>query len=489
MFALEDLLRKITCNREKPPSLLIVLALAAMLLGCLTSSASEAPRKPNIVLLLADDLGWADLSCFGGSAVRTPNLDRLAETGTRFTQFYAASAVCTPTRASILTGRYPLRFDIQGHFPDDESHLPQGVVTLPKLLKQAGYSTAHAGKWHLGGLHLQHIADRAGSIPGPREHGFDHYQCQIEEQPLRGLMGRERTLFRKGGTCLICDEKRVEPDDAFYGEHFTDINGDYAIDMIEQFHGEGKPFFINLWWLVPHMPYEPAPEPHWSATKSDGISDDQHRFRSMVTHMDAKIGQIVETLEQLGIRDDTLLVFTSDNGGAYEADLGGLKGGKTDLHEGGLRVPLILNWPGHIPSGRVTDAVGHTNDLLPTLCEAGRVTVPLDAQVDGISLLPHVIEGRPLQELERGTLFWQIAFYRHLQRHTPKPRPYATEAVRRGKWKLLARNGEPTELFDMEADPFERKNLMEDEPELVGQLSQPLRDWLQEPRLSWKDGS
>ena len=463
--------------------------LAAMLLGSMTSSASDAPRKPNIILLLADDMGWADLSCFGGTAVQTPNLDRLAKTGTRFTQFYAASAVCTPTRVSILTGRYPLRFDIQGHFPDDESHLPRGVVTLPRLLKQAGYSTAHAGKWHLGGLHLKHIANRAGSIPGPREHGFDHYQCQNEEQPLRGQMGRERTLFRKGGTCLIRDEKRVEPDDAFYDQHFTDINGNYAIDMIEQFHDVDKPFFINVWWLVPHKPYEPAPEPHWSATKSDGISDDQHRFRSMVTHMDAKVGQIVETLEYLGIRDDTLLVFTSDNGGAYEANIGGLKGGKTDLHEGGIRVPLILNWPGHVPSGRATDAVGHTNDLLPTLCEAARVTVPHEAQLDGISLLPHVINGRPLQEVQRGTLFWQIAFYRHLQRHTPKPEPYATEAVRRGKWKLLARNGEPTELFDIEADPFERKNLIEAEPELVGQLTQQLREWLQQPRRSWLDGS
>lgn len=489
MFFLEGSVRGILCNRENPWALLLGLVFATVPSGALSVSASEAPRKPNIVLLLADDMGWEDLSCFGGTAVQTPNLDRLAKKGTRFTQFYAASAVCTPTRASILTGRYPLRFDIQGHFPDDESHLPRGVVTLPRLLKQAGYSTAHAGKWHLGGLHLKHIADRAASIPGPREHGFDHYQCQNEEQPLRGQMGRERTLYRKGGTCLIRDEKRVESDDAFYDAHFTDINGDYVIDMIRQFHGEGKPFFINVWWLVPHKPYEPAPEPHWSATKSDGISDDQHRFRSMVTHMDTKVGQIVETLEQLGIRDDTLLVFTSDNGGAYEANIGGLKGGKTDLHEGGIRVPLILNWPGHIPSGRVTDAVGHTNDLLPTLCEAAGVAVPPKAQLDGISLLPHVIDGRPLEEVQRGTLFWQIAFYRHLQRHTPKPKPYATEAVRRGKWKLLARNAEPTELFDIEADPFERKNLIEAEPELVGQLTQQLRDWLQKPRRSWKDGS
>ena len=461
-------------------SVLSTLALVVAVMSGRPVCGAEC--RPNIILLLADDLGWADLSCFGGKAVKTPNLDRLALGGTRFTQFYAASAVCTPTRASVLTGRYPLRFDIQAHFPDDESHLPRGVVTLPGLLKQAGYATAHTGKWHLGGLHLKHIADRAHSIPGPQQHGFEHYQCQIEEQPLRGRMGKARTLYRQGGTCLIRDEQRVEPTDPYFAKHFTDINGDYAVEMIERFHREGRPFFINVWWLVPHMPYEPAPEPYWSNTAAEGISDNQHRFRSMVAHMDAKVGQILNKLEQLQIRDRTLVVFTSDNGGAYEADLGGLKGGKTDLHEGGIRVPLILNWPDRIPAGRVTNALGHTNDLLPTLCQAAGVTVPAAAHVDGISLLPHVIDGKPLGEAERGSLFWQIVLYRHLQRHYPKPKPYATEAVRRGSWKLLARDGKPTELFNIQADSFEQENLLEKQPALVQDMAQQLREWLQQPR-------
>ena len=240
---------------------------------------------PNFVLLLADDMGYADPSCFGGKADTTPNLDRLAASGMKFTQFYAGSAVCTPTRASVLTGRYPLRFDIRQHFPDDESHLPAAAVTLPELLKTAGYATAHVGKWHLGGLHQKHIRDRAQSIPGPHQHGFDHYLCQNEEQPQRGKMGRERTLYRRGGTCLIRNEENVPATDPYFDRHFTDINGDETVRLIEQFADAGKPFFINVWWLVPHTPYEPAAEPFWGQTAAAGISDDQHRFRSMVAHM------------------------------------------------------------------------------------------------------------------------------------------------------------------------------------------------------------
>ena len=201
-------------------------------------------------------------------------------------------------------------------------------------------------------------ATRAHSIPGPRQHGFDHYVCQNEEQPLRGKMGRERTLYRQGGTCLIRDEEPVPLSDPLYHRHFTDINGDETLRLIEQFAAQNKPFFVNVWWLVPHMPYEPAPEPFWSRTATDGISDDQHRFRSMVAHMDHKIGLIVRNLEELGIRDNTVILFTSDNGGAYEADIGPFKGGKTDLHEGGIRVPMIASWPGRDSCGHYEQGAG-----------------------------------------------------------------------------------------------------------------------------------
>jgi len=439
-------------------------------------------RRPNLIVLLADDMGYADPSCFGGRAVGTPNIDALAAGGMKFTQFYSGSGVCTPTRASLLTGRYPLRFGITRHFNDDEAHLPRGTVTLPRLLRKAGYATGHVGKWHLGGLHLKHIAGRANSIPGPREHGFDHYVCQNEEQPLRGKLGRERMLFRKGGTCLIRDEKQVGPDDPYYDMHFTDINGAESVRLIEEFHRQGKPFFLNVWWLVPHKPYEPSPEPHWSGTAAEGISDDQHRFRSMVARMDYQIGRIVAKLAQLRIRQNTLVLFMSDNGGAYEADVGGFKGGKTDLHEGGIRVPMVANWPGKIAAGTSSDMLGHTNDVLPTLCAAAGVAVPGDAKVDGVNLLPHMTNRE--RRIERGTVFWQMDLYKNLQRHYPKPKPYSTEVVRKGRWKLLGLEGKPQELFDIEADPFEKNNLIKDHPEIVRELTRRLKAWLAEPRLS-----
>ena len=438
--------------------------------------AESAPaNRPNLILLLADDMGWGDPSCYGNTAVQTPNLDALAAGGMRFENFYAASAVCTPSRAAILTGRYPLRFDIRRHFPDDESHLPL-VATLPKLLQQAGYATAHVGKWHLGGLHQRHIRDRANSIPGPHQHGFEHYQCQNEEQPQRGRMGAERTLYRRGGTCLVRNERNVEESDPYYHRHFTDINGDEAVRLIGEYHRQGRPFFLNVWWLVPHQPYEPAPEPFWSRAAAPGISHDQRCFRSMVMHMDAKVGQILKKLDELGIRNDTLTLFTSDNGGAYEANIGPYKGGKTDLHEGGIRVPGMVSWPSRIPKGNTTRLFAHHCDILPTFCAAAGVPVPAGHQGDGLSLFDFLSRGR--EPRERGTVLWQMDLYKTLQRHYPKPLPYATEVARRGRWKLMSMDGRPVALYDLEGDPTESANLIDRQPAIVEELSAETREFL-----------
>lgn len=450
----------------------------ALLLSCLSFGA----ERPNIILLLADDLGYGDLSSFGSPAVHTPNIDRLAKDGMKFTRFYAASAVCTPTRASILTGRYPLRFNITSHFNDIDKWLPERATTIAELLEKTGYTTVHIGKWHLGGLHIDESGNRLGNQPGPRQHGFHFYQTQIEQQPIRGKMGGDRTLFRKGGEVLLRNDRKVGENDPYFRKHFTDANGDYAIEMLEKLAGSDKPFFMNLWWLVPHKPYEPAPEPHWSDTEKSGLSDDQHRFRSMMQHMDAKIGQILDKLDQLNIADNTLILFTSDNGAAFEGFIGDLKGGKTDLHEGGIRVPMLARWPGEIPAGSSSEAFGHSVDLLPTFCEAAGITLQDTFPKDGLSLLPHMRGGPPPTESERGTVFWQLDLYKNLQRHYPKPEPYATEIARHGKWKLLALNGEPVELYDVEADPNERTNVMDHHPETVERLTRELRLWLAEKR-------
>jgi len=461
--------------------------LLSLLLGLLVPSlhaaeASGAAKRPNILLMMCDDMGWLDPSCFGNDRVATPNIDRLAKEGRMMSAFYAASAVCTPTRASVLTGKYPLRFDIRKHFSSARGeHLPVGV-TLPKLLQGGGYATVHIGKWHLGGLRLNDCAMRNRS-PGPHQHGFDHYLCQREEQPMRGDHLKKRTLYRKGGTCLLRDDKEVGPDDPYYPMYLTDILGEEALAQIKKHHEKNQPFFINLWWLTPHTPYEPAPEPHWSQTAAEGISEDQHCFRSMVARCDYQIGRILDTLDQLVIADDTLVIFLSDNGGAYEANIGPLKGGKTDLHEGGIRVPFVARWPGKIKANTVTTELGHSNDLLSTICSAAGVPVPESCHTDGIDLLPLLTDQD--QTSARGTVFWQLDLYHNLQRRYPKPKPYATEVVRQGRWKLLALNGKPVELFDVEADISEQNNLIKQEPERTKALAQQLAAWLAEPRQGY----
>lgn len=445
--------------------------------------AAAAADKPNIILILADDMGYADPACFGGQAVPTPHLDSLAQSGTKMTRFYAASAVCSPTRASIITGRYPLRFDIRKHLRDAEpSHLPGGVVTLPKLLQAAGYATAHVGKWHLGGLWLQDARNRsaAQARPGPHEHGFDHYLCQNEQDPLRENLGRSRRLYRDGGTCLLRNDVAVGPDDPYYRMHWTDIIGREAIRLVEKFHEEKRPFFLNVWHLVPHEPMEPGSEPHYRNTAAPGISADQHCFRSMVAHLDATIGDLLAKLDELGIRDNTLVVFTSDNGGAREANNGPLKGGKSDLHEGGIRMPMIAVWPKKIPAGKTRDAVAGSVDLLPTFCAAAGIPVPVDAQPDGLNLLPHLLEARALQRL--GPMLWQLDLYPNMQRHEPKPKPYATEAAMDGRWKLLTRDGQPLELFDLQADIGATHNLLEPHPDIAAKLAGDIRLFLSSPR-------
>jgi len=473
------MLKKLTC-------VFLVWAAIASCTEALFAQGEKEIDRPNIILLLADDLGYRDISCFGSPAVKTPQLDKLASQGMKFNKFYAASAVCSPTRASVLTGRYPLRFGISRHFNDRNQWLPESATTVAELLRDSGYNTAHLGKWHLGGLHVDKAGKRLTHQPGPGQHGFDFYQTQIEQQPIRRTMDKGRTLFREGGTILLRNDQRVSEDDPFYSKHLTDANGDMATELIGKLSAQDKPFFLNLWWLVPHTPYEPAPEPHWSATAAKDISENQHCFRSMVQHMDAKVGQILDKLDELGIADNTIVLFTSDNGAAFEGDIGDLKGGKTDLHDGGLRVPMIVRWPAAITAGTTTEAFGHSTDLLPTFCEAAGIELPAELPLDGLSLLPHFKGGVAPTEEARGTVFWQLNLYRKIQRHYPKPGPFATEVAMQGKWKLLAKNGEAVELFNIQYDPNEEQNVIEDHPEIVGEMSAQIKEWLAAPRVGRK---
>ena len=441
------------------------------------ASGATDPKRPNIIMLLADDLGYGDLSGYGSSTIETPHIDALMERGLRFTRFYAGSAVCTPSRASFMTGRYPLRFDIRKHFGDRQEHLPTAAVTLPELLGGAGYRTIHIGKWHLGGLRPQDFGARtAGETanPGPLQHGFDHSLTSIEGAPIRPELIKERKLYREGGKYMVRNDRRAPEDPG----HWTEIKVNEAIAQIDTSRALGQPFFVNLWFDVPHTPYEPAPEPHLSKYVALGAEGDQLYFRSMVSHLDANVGRLIDHLEREGLLDNTLIVFTSDNGPAFQGSPGPFRGGKTDLHEGGIRVPMFAVWSGHIPAGTHTFTAAHMADLLPTFCGAAGVEDVPDG-VDGQNILPLLTDPA---YAERGPLLWQMDLYRNFQNQGPKPLPYATEVVTDGRWKLLAFEGEPTELFDLVVDQRELYNLLEERPEVVERLRPLLRDFLAAPR-------
>ncbi len=445
--------------------------------GCAASLAPGAERRegpPNIIILLADDLGYGDLSGYGSSTIHTPNLDRLASEGMRFTRFYTGSAVCSPSRAALLTGRFPLRYNIRRHFNDEEEHLPEAARTLPEVLHEAGYTTAHIGKWHLGGLRPQdYEARRAGrpANPGPLQHGFDDYLTSIEAAPIRPMLIEERKLYREGGRYMVRNDERAPENPG----HWTEIKIDAAIEHLETWAGSGQQFFLNLWFDVPHTPYEPAPGPHLSRYRALGAEGDQLLFRSMVSHLDAQIGRLIERLKQLGLYENTLILFTSDNGPAFQGSPGPFRGGKTDLHEGGTRVPFFAVWPGRIPAGSQSFAVMQMVDLLPTLAAAAGVD-PGVSGLDGVNRLP-VLRGQA--PAEHPDLLWQMDLYTQFQNQGPKPAPNATTSVVRWPWKMLADSTggdlHPTELFNLEQDHRELYNLLGRHPDLERTLLDAIR--------------
>jgi len=441
--------------------------------------ALQAAPKPNVLLLVADDLGYADLSCYGNDRVQTPNIDRLAEQGIRLTQFYAAGPVCTPTRASIVSGKYPLRYDIEAIFRDRGEYLPAGN-TLPQLMKDGGYTTALLGKWHLGGLRLKDRGVR-DEVDGPHQHGYDYYLCQIEEHPLRTEYFKRGDLYSRGGTCLLENEMQLDESHPYYSMFFTDIMGAEAIRLIRQFKGRQKPFFLHVNFQVPHLPLERAPEPHWSATAAEELSEDQHRIRSMLARLDYQVGCVLEALDAEGLTDNTLVLFTSDNGGHKASNNGPWRGMKGDLYEGGILVPFIARWPKYVPAGITTDDRGHSNDILPTLCAAAGVAIPADGSFDGDNILS-LLEGKQMNRSGKPE-FWYFAPDSDRKK---KKEGVLTGAVRLGDWKLLTSDGEPKELYNLKDDPRETRNRIAEQPEKAALMAHLLADWLAEPREAFK---
>ena len=429
------------------------LSIVVLLLARLTAihAAENAPPKPNIVLVMADDLGYGDLGCYGSEVNETPHIDALARGGLRFTDYHSAGAMCSPTRASVLTGRYPQRF---GRMFDGalsgttqrELGLPLKATTIAELLRQEGYATGCFGKWHLG--------DQKPLVP--TRQGFDHF---------RGLVSGDGDFHshidRSGNEDWWRNEEIVM--DKGYA---TDLLTKYSVDFIEA-HRDA-PFFLYLPHLAIHFPWQgPADPPHRTAGRSWhkdkwGVVPDRRNVgphvKAMIRSLDASVGSIVKTLRKWNLEKNTIVIFTSDNGGylTYGKDFrnissnGPWRGQKTQLYEGGHRVPMIISWPERVRPG-LTDETAHSNDWFPTLLGLSGADL---VESDGVDL---ALLWRDGGSLPKRDLFWRTQSHR---------------AVRRGPWKLVMprRNGAEPELYNLDDDPSEQRNLAKVKPVIVKQL-------------------
>lgn len=455
-----------------------------------TGACAPEPAPPNIIYMLADDLGYGELGAYGQTKIRTPHLDRLASEGVRFTQHYSGSPVCAPSRATLMTGLHTGHTQIRdnhevGGYPDPlelgQMPLDSGTYTLGTMLQDAGYVTGAIGKWGLGGRE---------SLGQPRFQGFDYFFGYLDQQLAHNFYP---THLWRNGERVELDNEYFSPHQRFDGddpndpeqyrqyqgsEYSLDVMADDALEFLDRHQGE--PFFLYLPFTIPHVALQ---VPDSSLAEYDGAFEEtpysgdptylpHHRPRSayaaMITRMDAHIGRILDRLEALGLADNTLVIFTSDNGTTYtggvEADFfessGGLRGLKGSVYEGGVRVPFIARWPGRIPPGSTSDHVSAFWDMMPTFAEAAGVSPP--PGLDGVSMLPALVgsEDQPRHD----HLYWE---YHGLWN--------GAQAVRMGRWKGVRLGGHldvdaPIELYDLDADPGETTNLAAEHPAVVAEI-------------------
>jgi N-acetylgalactosamine-6-sulfatase len=421
---------------------------------------AQPARRPNIIFILADDLGWGDLGCYGNRQIRTPNLDRMAAQGAQFTQFYVNNPVCSPSRTGFMSGHFPARHRIHGHLAAHEQNAARGMPNfldpaapfLPRLLHDGGYATGHFGKWHLGS---------GEGAPKPDAYGFDAHRTVNSNGP--GWADESDPGFRARSTALIVDE---------------------AIRFIEQ--NRARPFFLNAWTLVPHATLNPTEEqmapyrrlapgkvPHKGAMQI---------FYSSVTDLDTQVGRLLGRLDELGLSDNTLVLFSSDNGpedihivNASHSGVGSpgpFRGRKRSLYEGGVRVPFLARWPSRVKAGRVdTRSVLTGVDFLPSLTNLAGVTPPGGYRADGEDI-SDILTGpsRP----RRQPLYWEWRF--RIAGYNVNRSPML--AVRDGNWKLLLNpDRSRMELYDIPHDPAEMTNLAAHKPKITGRMAKMALDW------------
>ena len=448
-----------------------LLVLAPITLVAADGTKSE--KKLNIVLFLIDDLGWMDLGCQGSSFYRTPNIDRLAREGARFTDAYSACAVCSPTRAAILTGKYPARLLLTNWLPSGRWNpkarlregrfvraLPLEELTLAEALREAGYRTASIGKWHLG----------SEPFSLPEHHGFDvnvagnaHGAPGNYFFPYNGNWSIPTTGLRVKWNVLPTGEP---------GEYLTDRLTDEAVAFLRE--TRDQPFFLYFPHYGVHTPLQAKKE---MIARYEQAPEDQRqgdpKYAAMVESIDQSVGRILKTLEELSLQEDAIVIFTSDNGGFYKATSNApLRANKGAYYEGGIRVPLIIKWPGVSKSGDVIDEPVTSSDVYPTcLAAAGQPPQP-NQHRDGYNLKP-LLEGE--DSLDREAIFW------HFPHYNQHPSAVPSSVIRRGPWKLIETfDPEGIELYNLEDDLSETTNLVAEKPELVTALRMQLEAWRHE---------
>lgn len=421
----------------------------------LASQATGLPSapKPNVVLILMDDMGYGDLGSYGASDVRTPNIDRLAREGVRLTDAYANGAVCTPTRAALISGRYQQRVGLEwalGATPGDSvlGLRPTGT-SLPALLNANGYATGLIGKWHLG---------RKPEF-WPNANGFDEFY---------GFLSGAHdyyTATADGPPDLYENTTPVEPTG-----YLTDEITRHAVSFIAR--NADSPFFLEVAYNAVHWPFEPPDRPPTDAERrtprplrqmpDDSVPATRQDYVRMLERADQGVGKVLATLDSLGLTRNTLVIFTNDNGGEWLSRNAPLFHRKGTLWEGGIRVPLILRWPGVLPAGRTSAQVAITMDLTASILTVTGTPTPASYRPDGVDLFPMLLGNTPLRERQ---LFWRIARPSRQQR-----------AVRSGTWKLLIDAGQLL-LFDLARDPGERTDLAARHPDVVAKLRRLATDW------------
>lgn len=467
--------------RRLAPMILLCLFACSCLVSAVSSAAASEKQPPNIVFIIADDLGYKELGCYGQKYIRTPNIDELAKDGIRFTQFYSGNAVCAPSRCNLMTGKHPGHAYVRNNGKPDyvqnmkekegweypgQHPIPDEEITIAEMLKQKHYATGAMGKWGLGHF---------GTSGDPNKQGFDlfyGFNCQVHAHNHY-----PRFLWRNHTKETLPGNDRTLNGETYSQDKFVEV----GMDFIRE--NKDRPFFLYLPFAVPHLAIQ-APEESVAEYRGKiPEADYKHRgyikredpragYAAMITHMDKGVGQIMNLLKELNLDDNTVVFFTSDNGPTYDR-LGGSdsvffesagpwRGFKGSLYEGGIRVPLVVRWPGHIAPGQVTDHLSAFWDVMPTIAQLTGTKAPAD--IDGISFVPTLL-GEPQEQKQHEYLYWEFPAYTGQQ------------AVHMGDWKgvrqNLLRKKNPQmkiELYNLKNDPGEQHDVADQHPEIVARI-------------------